>query len=140
MLKVESFGIIPFELGPAGNWQVLLILHSKGRHWGFPKGKPNPQESPIESATRELKEETGLDVVKFLTSEPLTEQYQFVYQRCHIFKTVSYFPAIVSGQLQLQAEEVRDARWLDINEALSLLTFKDARHLLTQCRILLERS
>ena len=137
MLKVESFGIIPFKQEGGAEWKVLLILHSKGRHWGFPKGKPNPNETPKESAQRELKEETGLEIDRFLADESIRETYQFVHQKRPIFKTVCYFPAIVKGVVALQVEEVREAKWVTVPEALSLLTFYEARQILLQCQKLL---
>ena len=50
MRRVESFGIIPFRKNAEGQIQVLLILHHQGNHWGFPKGKANVKEKPLESA------------------------------------------------------------------------------------------
>ena len=41
--------------------KVLLIKQTKG-HWGFPKGHVEKDETEIETAIREVKEETGLDV------------------------------------------------------------------------------
>ncbi len=131
MIKVESFGIVPF-LKEEGTWKVLLILHREGNHWGFPKGKANPGETPLQSATRELKEETGLIVSDVLLQQPMIEQYQFRRKRQFIVKTVQYFPAFVEGSLNLQEEEIRDAKWMTIPEALQQLTFKEARHILQE--------
>jgi bis(5'-nucleosidyl)-tetraphosphatase len=131
MIKVESFGIVPF-LNEEGTWKVLLILHREGNHWGFPKGKANPGETPLESATRELKEETGLVVTTVLRKEPMIEQYQFRRKKQFTVKTVQYFPALVQGSLDLQEEEIREARWLTISEALQQLTFREARHILQE--------
>jgi 8-oxo-dGTP pyrophosphatase MutT (NUDIX family) len=130
-IRVESFGIVPF-LKEEGTWKVLLILHREGSHWGFPKGKANPGETPLQSATRELKEETGLNVVQVLRESPLTEQYQFRRKKQFIVKTVQYFPAFVEGNLALQEEEIRDAKWMTISEALKQLTFREARHILQE--------
>ena len=131
MIKVESFGIVPF-LNENGTWKVLLILHREGNHWGFPKGKANPGETPLEAATRELKEETGLSVIQILREEPLAEQYQFRRKKEFIVKIVHYFPALIEGSLQLQQEEIRDAKWLPVSEALKQLTFREARHILQE--------
>jgi bis(5'-nucleosidyl)-tetraphosphatase len=133
MIKVESFGIVPF-LNENGTWKVLLILHREGNHWGFPKGKANPGEIPLAAASRELKEETGLSVLKVLREDPLTEQYQFRRKKQLIIKTVQYFPALVEGALQLQEEEIREAKWLTIQEAMQQLTFREARHILQEFR------
>lgn len=130
MIKIESFGVIPL-IQEEGEWKVLLILHKEGSHWSFPKGKADPGETAQASAIRELKEETGLDVVKFLTEKPYVEQYQFRSKFDTIQKTVHYFPAIVSGTLALQEEEIRDARWLPLSEAIDRLTFKEAKNICT---------
>jgi 8-oxo-dGTP pyrophosphatase MutT (NUDIX family) len=131
MIKVESFGIVPF-LNEKGTWKVLLILHREGNHWGFPKGKANPGETSLQAAKRELQEETGLLVEKVLRENPLIEQYQFRRKRDFIVKMVHYFPAFVSGELKIQPEEIRDAKWLTIPEAMQQLTFREARHILQE--------
>ena len=131
MIKVESFGIVPF-LKEEGTWKVLLILHRQGNHWGFPKGKANPNETHLESATRELREETGLIVKEVLYDQPMIEQYQFRRKRQIIVKIVHYFAAFVEGSLALQEEEVRDAKWMTIPDALKQLTFREARHILQE--------
>jgi bis(5'-nucleosidyl)-tetraphosphatase len=131
MIKVESFGIVPF-LNENGIWKVLLILHREGNHWGFPKGKADSGETPLEAATRELKEETGLIVTQVLLQQPLVEQYQFRRKKQLIVKIVHYFPALVHGNLQLQEEEIREAKWLTIPDALEQLSFQEARHILQE--------
>lgn len=130
MVIIKSYGVVPF-LHENEQWKVLLILHREGNHWGFPKGKANDQtESPEQAAKRELKEETGLDIVELLPFDPYTEQYQFRRKADFITKTVTYFPAIVGGELLLQEEEIRDAKWLSIKEALDQLSFKEAQQIL----------
>jgi bis(5'-nucleosidyl)-tetraphosphatase len=127
-IEEESFGIIPLRQ-ENGTWQVLLILHQGGRHWAFPKGHGNPGETALESARRELKEETGLDIEELLQETSLTERYQFHRKREIVVKTVQYFPARVNGSLQLQAEEIRDAKWVPLKEAARHLTFKEAKEM-----------
>lgn len=124
----ESFGIIPLKQED-GAWQILLILHQGGRHWAFPKGHGNPGETPIESAIRELKEETGLDIDRLLQQEPLTERYQFRRKREIVVKTVHYFPAVVQGDLKLQEEEIRDAKWVPLNDSANQMTFREAKEM-----------
>ena len=108
-------------------------MHKQGNHWGFPKGKANPGETSLESASRELKEEVGLEISKLLASTPVIERYQFRHKREKIFKIVHYFPSLVSGDICLQEAEIRDAKWLSFNEALDRLSFKEARHVLREC-------
>lgn len=138
MLTVASFGVVPLRQ-EEGVWSVLLILHKQGDHWGFPKGKANPGETPLESAVRELQEEVGLEISELLSAVPIIERYQFRYRRKKVLKIVQYFPSLVRGEMRLQEEEVRQAQWLCFNEALDRLSFKEARHVLRECARLIGR-
>ena len=44
------------------NVRILLVKNSNGRYWSFPKGHIEDGETEQETAIREIKEETGLDV------------------------------------------------------------------------------
>lgn len=126
VIKEESFGVVPLKL-EGEVWMVFLILHKQGRHWGFPKGKKQNGEDAKTSAIRELKEETNLDIVRFIQETPFIENYLFRKKGKKILKTVHYFPAVVSGELKLQPEEIRDGKWLPLKEAHQQLSFKEAR-------------
>ena len=127
-VEEQSFGIIPLRQ-ENGVWQVLLILHLGGRHWAFPKGHGNEGELAIDSARRELNEETGLDIQELLQDTPLVERYQFHRKHEIVVKTVQYYPAIVQGTIHLQPEEIRDAKWVPLKEATRHLTFKEAKEM-----------
>lgn len=127
----KAFGIIPLTQ-TGKEWKVFLVHHKSGNHWAFPKGRPLASESAQESAKRELEEETGLKVVKFLREEPLTESYVFQREGKKIQKTVSYFLALAHGKVSLQSDEIIDGKWVSPPEALSLLTYPEARNLFTQ--------
>lgn len=45
-----------------GNTEILLIKHVKSGYWSFPKGHVENGETEEETAKREIKEETGIDV------------------------------------------------------------------------------
>lgn len=125
--QTESFGIIPLRRTEK-QWQVLVILHKEGRHWGFPKGrKSSLEEEPLQAAQRELKEETGLSVAKLLAQEPLIEGYTFFYQGKPLHKKVYYYIAEVEGLLELQPEEIREAKWISLSQGAEILTFAEAR-------------
>ena len=44
------------------NGKILLIKQQKSGNYGFPKGHVLPNESEIETAIREVKEETNVDI------------------------------------------------------------------------------
>ena len=45
-----------------GNTEILLIKHVRSGCWSFPKGHMEPGETEIQTAIREIKEETNIDV------------------------------------------------------------------------------
>lgn len=131
MRTETSYGIIPIKK-QGGSWIVLLINHSKGTHWGFPKGHAEKGENSIQAAERELLEETGLTIKQYITSKPLEEHYMFFSKGVQVYKSVIFFLAEVEGNLQLQPEEIADSRWVPLVEAEQHLSFKESRHLCQQ--------
>ena len=117
-------------------WEVLLIQHNAG-HWAFPKGHAETGESPQEAAERELFEETGLKLVKYLSHEPLHEDYMFKWQGELVNKRVTYYLALVKGEVTLQAIEVMDSQWLSLEEAHAKMSFKEGRKLCQRVKELL---
>jgi 8-oxo-dGTP pyrophosphatase MutT (NUDIX family) len=56
--RIPTFGVI--LLDRSLEW-VLLVQPYRGNSWGFPKGKANQDETPLDCAIREGFEETGYD-------------------------------------------------------------------------------
>lgn len=127
----ESFGVVPLSRA-RGFWEVFLIQHRHGRYWGFPKGHAENNETREEAASRELKEETNLEIVRYLQSEPLMEQYQFTLDGRRISKRVYYFIAEVSGEVELQKKEIQDGLWVPLTEATDKLTHQEGKTILAQ--------
>lgn len=138
MEKEESFGVIPLSK-LHGVWSVFLIQHTKGRYWGFPKGHAEPDETPQEAAFRELKEETNLDFVRYLQTEPLTEQYQFMKEGRRVAKKVSYFVAEVEGEVILQQEEIQNGIWVPFPEVYEKVTHVEGKAILAQVEKILPK-
>lgn len=131
MIMEKSFGIIPLRENQR-NWEVLLVQHLNGGHWGFPKGHASFQEEAKQAAARELKEEVNLQIEKFLPMEPFSEEYQFLKEGKLISKQVLYFPALVFGKLQFQAIEIQTGEWLTLHEAIEYATFDGAKSILSK--------
>lgn len=120
------YGVIPFRRHQ-GQWQVLLIQHRKGLYWAFPKGHAEANEAPQQAAERELHEETGLSVKKWIVSEPLREAYSFMRGKQAVDKEVHYFLAEVEGRVSLQSREIAASRWSTLNEAPDIITYQESR-------------
>ncbi len=129
MKEEIAYGIIPLS---KNHTEVLIIQHAKGAYWSFPKGHEEPDESPQQTAKRELHEETGLIVLNFLNYPPLHEDYTFVRDGQNIHKSVTYFIAEVSRDLHLQEGEVLDAKWCPLSDLENLMTFEEGKKLAKQ--------
>jgi 8-oxo-dGTP pyrophosphatase MutT (NUDIX family) len=137
-INERSYGIIPVAFRFWG-LSLLLVQHRSGA-WLFPKGKAEEGETPHQAAQRELKEETNLDIERWLDFGPFKEQYEFFRKGEKISKEVLYFPAFVQGEIALQHEELRSARWERVEAVPSAVTFPEMKKIAEEvCAWLLHR-
>ena len=61
MIREKSCGALVYRK-KQDRLELLLIRHKNGGHWSFPKGHVETGETEPQTALREIKEETGLDV------------------------------------------------------------------------------
>lgn len=130
-IQEQAYGIIPLRK-LKDHWQVLLVLHTKGNYWGFPKGHHDPGESPKETAARELQEETGLSIDKFLPQPSIHEEYDFVRDGKPIHKKITYFLAEIKGEVSLQQAEMQSSQWVDLAQAEGVITFPQSKSILRE--------
>ncbi len=125
MVDEASYGIIPIRKTDHG-WEVCIVKHCTG-HWSFPKGHPEKDETPVETATRELKEETDLDILRLHSDKVLEEKYVYRYKGELRNKTVKYYVAEVIGDLKILPKELQEGKWLPVESAAAQVTFPQAR-------------
>ena len=102
-----------------------------GVTWTLPKGTPNPSETTEETALREVREESGLDVRIVCPLDSI--EYTFFQGRTRIHKTVKYFlMAPAGGDLGRHDHEFDEVRWIGFDEAATLLTFETERALVAR--------
>jgi hypothetical protein len=121
MKKEKSCGTIIID----SNKRVLLVKQKLG--WvGFPKGHMEQGETEMETARRETKEETNLDVI---VDEK--KRYTISYiTSTQIDKEVVYFRAKpISYSLLPQEAEIAEIMWVDIDEAKPYLSFDNLKQL-----------
>lgn len=128
-VRVErSAGGAVVELREEGPYLAMIATRNRSR-WGLPKGAALERETREEAAVREVEEETGLraEVV-----EPLeTIEYFFRAGDVLIHKFVDFFlMAYRGGELQPQLEEVDDAAWFPLQEALERSSFASEKRML----------
>jgi 8-oxo-dGTP pyrophosphatase MutT (NUDIX family) len=106
--------------------EVVVIVPTRraadgSRVLALPKGHVDPGETPIQAATREVREETGI------VAEPVTElgETRYWYRRDGrtIGKAVSFFLFDhVSGDTADHDDEVEEVRWIALERAESELS------------------
>lgn len=118
-----------------GQIQTLLIENLRGKHWGFPKGHMEGQETELETAAREIREETGLHV----TPDSSFRHSVSYLPHPDVMKEVVYFIAFTDPEqpVRAQQEEVSDCRWCSFDEAAGMLTFDKDKQVLAAARAFL---
>lgn len=107
----------------------VLVIQQVAGHWGFPKGHVEDGETEIETAVREIKEETNLDV-------EIDENHRYVEHYSPeegVEKDVVFFVAKkVGGDVKVQEEEVREIEWLLPMDAMERLTYDSSKSILSK--------
>ncbi|XOB42708.1 MAG: bis(5'-nucleosyl)-tetraphosphatase [Candidatus Nealsonbacteria bacterium] len=107
-----------------------LVLHYELGHWDFVKGKIERNEDLKQTITRETKEETGIDDLRFIENLEEKIEYFFKKQGRTIFKTVIFFLAETrTKEIKLSYEHI-GFKWLPYDKALEQLTFENAKKVL----------
>ena len=124
MRKEKSCGCIIID-----NDKVLLMYEKNQNFWGFPKGHVEPNETEVETAKREVKEEVGL-----IVEVDETKRYELKYKigedrekTCVLFvaKPKTY-------DIKNQETEVLESGWFSFDEALNILPYQDQQEALKQ--------
>jgi 8-oxo-dGTP pyrophosphatase MutT (NUDIX family) len=111
--------------------QALLIRTRdlSGRTvWTFPKGKLDEKETSPQAAIREVEEETGWRCR--IEAELPRSQYWFQREGRRVKKTVRWFRMVPVEQVGRPDEEVDEAAWVPVREAMVRLTYDSDRELL----------
>lgn len=127
----KSFGIIPIRQ-KNGQWEIFLInQYSKigqNTYWVFPKGHVEGEETPLQTAKRELKEETDMEAVRIIEQPTFELAYNFVFDGARIEKSVTFFVGLIEAEVYcLDPEEVKEAGWFKLEDAGSRLDYSDTK-------------
>lgn len=125
MIKEKSCGAIVYY---THNEEILyLILKHKAGHWAFPKGHVENNETEVETALREIKEETSL-IVTIDDGFKVINEYQ---PTRYSIKEVVYFMARSdTDKVFVQQAEIDNFRWCLYDEAIDLITYENDKKIL----------
>jgi 8-oxo-dGTP pyrophosphatase MutT (NUDIX family) len=124
-LRETSYGGVVLR----GDEVLVITPTGKRRVTGLPKGGPQPGETGEQTATREVREETGVNAA---VREPLVD-VNYWYRRGgrRVYKTVHFYLFdYLSGSTSDHDHEVEDARWMPLADARTALSYPGERALI----------
>ena len=124
MIQETSAGIIIYY-----KEKYLLLQYRKG-HWDFAKGHVESLETLQQTAVRETKEETNLDV-EIIPGFREEISYKFRNRDKHLVKKTVYMfiGKPITHKINLSHEH-KNHVWLSYDEAMLKLTYKNAQKMI----------
>lgn len=132
----KSCGAIVFRKHH-GNTELLLIKHANGGHWSFPKGHVEAGEKEEETAVREVKEETGIDI---MIDSSFREVVSYSPKKDTV-KDVIYFLGMAKNfDATPQPEEISQIKWVEISLVHQILSYDNDRQLANKAKSVIKYS
>ncbi len=112
---------------------LFLLIRDSYRNWGFPKGHLESGELPEDAAVREVREETGLADLQLAGAiETIDWFFRFrgrlVHKVCHFYLMRTRHTRTVPQR----EEGITACRWARFDEARRLVSYANARAVLTR--------
>lgn len=108
LVRVVACGACVYRYNTHGLQLLLVRPFAERDSWGIPKGHKNGEESIEECALREVREETGLDVI---LEDRLTVAY--TRYRNERKKLYAFLGSVVGGDLKTRDTENFDVKWFN---------------------------
>ena len=117
-------GVVVLE--KQGSLQIALCGRTSEGLWALPKGHPDGSESPLETALREVSEETGLKVEAGPKVGDIHYPVRSRGKSDGRMKTVLYYlMSPVGGDLADHDDEFDQVEWFDADDAIRTLTHEN---------------
>lgn len=110
---------------------ILLVKNQKGRFWSFPKGHVELWENEKETAVREIKEETDLDVEILDNFREISDYCPFGKIRKRV---VFFLAAAKSNKVKIQESEIESYTWVKLSEAKKVCTYENDLRVIDKAR------
>jgi 8-oxo-dGTP pyrophosphatase MutT (NUDIX family) len=132
-----SAGGIVWRRGAGGGLEIVVCGRSSEKIWGLPKGTPDDGESIDETALREVREETGLEVD--LGEKIGTIEYWFTSGGVRFHKFVHHWLMTpTGGDLANHDHEFDAVEWMPVERARSMLSYANERRMLDEATRMLD--
>jgi len=139
--EVSAGGVV-YRLAPDGSGglrPLFLLIRDSYRNWGFPKGHLEAGEGPEGAALREVAEETGLEQLAVHAALETIDWYfrfrgRLIHKVCHFF----LMRTEAAHTCPQRDEGITACRWAPYEEALALVSYENARAVLTQANAVVQ--
>ena len=125
---IRAAGGVVWRTTPDGEREVLLVHRPKYNDWSLPKGKADGSERPVQTALREVQEETGLRCR--LGLEVGKTRYTDSQGRSKVVRYWLMEPE--HDDAFVPNREVDAVRWCSFDEASAALSYAHDRKLLAR--------
>lgn len=120
--------------------EAALISVGDNNRWQLPKGIVDKGESTEDAAVREVREEAGIDT-ELVERIDKVEYWYFWNEdsgrvRYHKF-VYFYLLRYESGDVRDHDDEVNEARWFQIDEAIKLLAFSSEKKIVEKAKAMI---
>jgi 8-oxo-dGTP diphosphatase len=118
--------------------EVALISVGVEKRWQLPKGIVDKGESTEAAALREVREEAGINTNP-LSLIDKTEYWYYDKRKQVRFHKFVYFYLLryESGDVTDHDDEVNEARWVEIDEAIEMLAFDSERKIVEKAKTMI---
>jgi len=115
--------------GSGDSLEVVVAGRESDRTWVFPKGTPDRGETIEETAAREVREETGLEIE--IVAPIGVIDYWFAVPGERVHKFVHFFlMRPEGGDVSRHDHEYDDVRWVSAGDARRMLSYETYREML----------
>lgn len=135
----QCYGVVVVLKKEINKFLILERAETKG-DWTFPKGHTEKGEAPIETALRELREETGIEEINIIEAPILHEEYEIIRGGEKRLKMNDYFIGIVNkDNVQIEEKEIQSYKWANYEESFNCFKYERRRQILKEAKIFLEK-
>ena len=135
MRYIKSCGFVAYK--QIENKNYYLIIKSLNGDIGFPKGHMEIGESELQTAIRELKEETCAEV-EVISGFRYQIEYPLPRVPDAIKQSVYFLGKCTSESIICQETEVDSAEFIPYEDAIKMLTFEETKNILRDAELFIQ--